>query len=129
MKKAIILVGLLIPAFSTVSFYAYSQVWASYQHEVMWESNLSTYRCSPVSGSAILSYGFSDDGSHDKLNSAAVNDTCFAKNGSEQYVQAWSKDGNGQVARGDHVRHGKTSYANQVAAHGPDYAYMKVYKK
>lgn len=129
MKKAIMFIAMLVPMFSLVSFGAYSQVWAGSLHPVSWSSNQSSYRCSSVGGNAILNYYFTDAGKYDELNSAAHNSSCSAQNGSQLYAQAWSKDGSGQVVNGYHVGYSATSYANQGAAKGTDYAYMKVYKK
>lgn len=119
---------LIVTMFSFVTLSAYTLVWSGELHPVSWSSNSSSYRCSSVGGNAILSYYFTDAGSYDKLNSAAYNSSCSASNGAQEYVQAWSKDGSGQVVYGYHVGYGSTSYANQGASKGTDYAYMKVYK-
>lgn len=127
--KKVILSGLFILLFSFVTVFAYTVIWSGAMHPVSWQSQTSVHRCSPVSGSAILNYYFTDKGSYDQINSAARNDLCANEAGSQLYVRAFSKDGNGQIVTGTYAGYSQTSYANQGATRGTDYAYMKVYRK
>lgn len=121
--------GVLVPVFSFVSLFAYTQVWEGSKHPVSWESNLETHSCNPVGGSTTLNYYFYDKGNYDQITSAARNDSCSSPGGSQQNVRAYSKNASGNVKAGTYAGYSQSSYANQGATKGTDYAYMKVYKK
>lgn len=71
-----------------------------------------------------MSYGFQEATNYDIIFADSYNDYCGSTDG-KHLIQSKTVDGEGQIVYGEKVTSGNTSYADQGATRGTDYAYIR----